>query len=265
MHMKVMTVTPALARDWLQRNAHNRNLSERTVGVYARDMIAGRWALTSEPIAFDPDGNLLNGQHRLSAVALANVSVPMSVVFDAPRDQFAVIDQGLRRSTGQVLAMEGVSYATHVAAAARMILRYERMPGNVWGGGGRLGVGAVGTNTEVLTFLRDHKLTIPDHIGEVRRLAGTTQAVWIALAYIVDTYSPNRDAWDDFNDGVATGANLSPGDSRLALRNYRPTVRWGSGQALLLAGLIAWNHFVAGRDVQMIRASRAQLPMPRVL
>ena len=44
----VQTVTPKMAIRWLEANQGNRNIRERVVTAYARDMLAGRWRLTGE-------------------------------------------------------------------------------------------------------------------------------------------------------------------------------------------------------------------------
>ncbi|NUN01320.1 MAG: hypothetical protein HUU41_09415 [Bryobacteraceae bacterium] len=61
-----MLITPELARQWLERNVRNRPISENTVIAYGLDMLEGRWQYDGAPIRFDTDGNLIDGQHRLS-------------------------------------------------------------------------------------------------------------------------------------------------------------------------------------------------------
>lgn len=83
MRASVIKVTPILAKAWLEQNKSNRSLRPQRVNQYARDMKAGKWNLTGQGITFAEDGSLLDGQHRLNAIVVANVSVYMLVVFDA--------------------------------------------------------------------------------------------------------------------------------------------------------------------------------------
>lgn len=99
-------VAPALATEWLQKNSINRNPNKATIKKYAADMEAGRWAITSDLIAFDPDGVLLNGQHRLMAVIKSGATVGMMVARGVPRESFAVTDRGRPRNYAFALGIQ---------------------------------------------------------------------------------------------------------------------------------------------------------------
>ncbi|MEI8064585.1 MAG: hypothetical protein WCH84_11045, partial [Verrucomicrobiota bacterium] len=74
-------VTPALAWQWLKNNYGNRTIKDDMVVAYARDMVNGVWAATHQGLAFDVDERLIDGQHRLKAVIMANRTVKMKVTF----------------------------------------------------------------------------------------------------------------------------------------------------------------------------------------
>jgi len=94
-----MTVTPDRAFEWLERaNNRNRAVSQAVVQRYARDMKAGNWRLSHQGIAFDVNGILLDGQHRLWAVVEANVPVEMFVWTNVPADTRQIIDGGRGRT-----------------------------------------------------------------------------------------------------------------------------------------------------------------------
>lgn len=78
--VEITDVDPELAERWLARNPNNRNLRRAVVDSYARDMSTGNWVLNGETIKLDVAGRLVDGQHRLSAVVAAEVTVPMIVV-----------------------------------------------------------------------------------------------------------------------------------------------------------------------------------------
>jgi hypothetical protein len=103
-----MTITPSQAVNWLEHaNNHNRSVSDRIVQQYARDMRAGRWRLSHQSIAFDPRGNLIDGQHRLWAVVEAAVPVEMHVWFNVDPASQMVIDMGRPRRLADNLRLGG--------------------------------------------------------------------------------------------------------------------------------------------------------------
>ena len=103
-----MVVTPEQALEWLERaNNNNRRLSDTYARRLARDMQAGRWVLTHEGIAFDPNGILIDGQHRLWAVALAAVPVLMHVWFGVTPESLMVINNGKPRNLADNLKLSG--------------------------------------------------------------------------------------------------------------------------------------------------------------
>jgi hypothetical protein len=102
MRTETIAVTPAMAEHWLERNHDNRPLRYHKVKEWARAIADGRWRLTHQGIAIDEAGNLLDGQHRLSAIVETGATVEMLVTFDAPRATFTQIDTTLPRSVRDV-------------------------------------------------------------------------------------------------------------------------------------------------------------------
>jgi hypothetical protein len=72
---EIQTVTPDMARTWLKNNTNNHPVSARRVQLIAK----GKWCVTHQGIAFGPNGELYDGQHRLLAIVMANVPVPVLV------------------------------------------------------------------------------------------------------------------------------------------------------------------------------------------
>lgn len=99
MKSEVKTITPDLALQYLDDNiAENRSIRQATVSKYARDMRHGRWRLTHQGIAFDENGKLIDGQHRLWAIVEANIPIDMLVTTGIPVGDVVVIDGGLSRN-----------------------------------------------------------------------------------------------------------------------------------------------------------------------
>lgn len=119
-------VTPPMAEKWLEGNTHNRKLYQSVVNRYAADMKAGKWRKTHQGIAFDEDGTLIDGQHRLFAIWESGVTVTLMVTWGLPLDSQMAIDDGLKRSVVDVMKIsgtaEGMNQMTslHAAVARRM-------------------------------------------------------------------------------------------------------------------------------------------------
>jgi len=112
-------ITPAMAEKLLEKNTVNRALTQTDVNTYARIMSSGLWLLSV--IWLDAKGNILDGQHRLSAVVQSGVKVKFLVVRNAPQGQQDVIDQQRRRSLKDVLGFRGEVNPQQLGAVARLI------------------------------------------------------------------------------------------------------------------------------------------------
>lgn len=125
MQCKVMTITPAMARDMLLLNTKNRRLNESHVKHLANEIKQRRWKLNGDAIRFS--GNqLLDGQHRLNAIIQANVPVDSVVIDGIEGDVFDTIDIGNTRSASDLLSIHGEKNTTLLAAALKIIAQHRR-------------------------------------------------------------------------------------------------------------------------------------------
>lgn len=119
--VEFIEVTPQQAKDWLANNKVNRPARNMKIEQYARDMIEGRWNFTPDPITFDEEGLLINGQHRLNAQVKAGKTMSWVVVREAPEGTQNTMDSGVARSAADTLHLAGEDNAQLMAAIARMI------------------------------------------------------------------------------------------------------------------------------------------------
>lgn len=106
--LSVIDVTPELAARWLaEANSNNRAIRNRHVDNLASEMMAGNWRHTHEGIAFDEDGVLLDGQHRLAAVCKYGKPVRMNVWSGISRAARMVVDSGAARSVADRVTLDG--------------------------------------------------------------------------------------------------------------------------------------------------------------
>lgn len=119
-----MDVTPELAKKWLDNNFRNRRISDDVVASYARDMVSGVWVPTHQGVAFNDRDELIDGQHRLHAIILANVTIRMMVTFGLAskiegREMTTMdaVDRGRTRSVADQLKIQhGLKNSPIIAA-----------------------------------------------------------------------------------------------------------------------------------------------------
>ena len=103
---KLEEITPDVAKAYLEHNKRNRKIKTKTVESYARDIMRGNFVTTHQGIAFNNEGELIDGQHRLLAIVAANKSVQMMVTRGLPNGTVSVLDRGVSRSIRDVIQME---------------------------------------------------------------------------------------------------------------------------------------------------------------
>lgn len=94
------------ARSYLAKNNANRTIQKARVDQYKRDMKQGNWQFTGESITFYANGELKDGQHRLTAIAETGIAQRFVVVRGIPIMNI-LADKGQPRSTGQIAEMAG--------------------------------------------------------------------------------------------------------------------------------------------------------------
>jgi hypothetical protein len=124
MHTQIMEIAPDQAMRWLDGNVHNRPLDHKYVDYLVQEIKAGRWKLMHQGIAFDSHGVLLDGQHRLWAIALSGVTVQMNVTFGAPADSLEYLDSGKLRTRSERMSLNnrvGLVRTAHLAVLRAMV------------------------------------------------------------------------------------------------------------------------------------------------
>lgn len=115
-------ITPEKAGEMLKHNTKNyRIINRRLVLEYAKAMREGAWEENGEPIVFDEDGVLKNGQHRLLAVIASGVSVRMLVVRGVDRN-ILVYDEGRKRTPTDHARAAGIAVNNRALTLARYMV-----------------------------------------------------------------------------------------------------------------------------------------------
>lgn len=121
-------ITPELAQEYLSRNKNNyRKVNNGRVAAYAQDIKAGNWQANGESIKFDKEGNLKDGQHRLSAIIMAGIPVRMMVLRDLDNDVI-IFDSGMNRTAQQIFEnlVGSKSASSSLLAGVRLIVNQSK-------------------------------------------------------------------------------------------------------------------------------------------
>lgn len=264
--VKIETITPGAAERWLNElNESNRPLSKPVVAKYAAQMAAGEWMLTHQGIAFAQDGRLLDGQHRLAAIVRYGGPVAMMVARGCDRSTFVAIDGGAGRTASDLISISGddVTGTVKLAAVTARLLRFT--PSGVWVTAGmRAPKHVVFAAYTRLRVRPDWPIIEHNATASGYREAGChSHALWAALR-VVAALGVGEAKAAEFFAGVSSGANLAPGDARLALRKrlldnrvaQRKMVEGAETEAIVRA----WNAYHDHRTLTRIQVDGSAMP-----
>lgn len=102
---------------------NQRPVFKSVVAKYTMDMKASNWHLTPEPIIFDENGDLSDGQHRLEAVRKSGMTVEFTVTRGWPVSVIDNIGGGKSRTVANKLHLHGQPNAFLFASAINCLVR----------------------------------------------------------------------------------------------------------------------------------------------
>lgn len=217
---EIVRLTPSDARRLLDVNTHNRPLTERDIFKWASEMEAGRWQLNGEALKISENNTILDGQHRLEALALQpeGTAIEFLIIRGLPSESQSTMDQGRKRSPSDQLNLAGIEADKSLAAAIRIYLMWVD---DLLFTDNRA-VSAAMTTTKIVQWSQGN----PDTVDLMRRgltfrrvkaRMGLVAAIYARIAQAEDV-----DAADMFFQRVQDGLDLSVGSPILALRaNHR--------------------------------------------
>lgn len=120
--VEVKLVTPELAMAMLSYlHEDQRRIRVQHTNSLRAHIKANRFEAV-DTIKLDADGNVIDGQHRLTAVAEGDIDVPMIIVSNVPDTTKQYLDQGAKRSEGDRLKMQyGLNPSTGVKTALKLL------------------------------------------------------------------------------------------------------------------------------------------------
>ena len=130
--VKVVEITPNLARTWMKFNTRNRNLKPEKIRQYTEDITNGQWVLNGEPIIFSwipaqEEWQLDDGQNRLQAIIQADISIISLVVFGPSFDEtMRTTGSGATRTTSEMLQISGENDPNVLSGALTLQWKLDR-------------------------------------------------------------------------------------------------------------------------------------------
>lgn len=191
--------------------------------------------LPDSPLLFDPEGLLLNGKHRLTAVAgLAGEieSVGFMVLRGVPRWMFPFFDNGRKRSLNDVLSIGGRMPKSQTGATVRLAMRYiEVMRGYRAPTGWQNWASVTDESVDVDAFLGQHE-DLGLHYNAASVVYKTT---WLNIAALMTWRWCQEMAWqteqnydliDKFWAGLHKGEMMKATAPPMVLREWSRDVHY---------------------------------------
>jgi hypothetical protein len=240
-------LTPDLAKKLLEANTGNRPVNKSLLAMLCAAIEGGRWKYNGESIIISNTGRLIDGQHRCMAVVATGIAVEVVIVNDVEDDVFATIDSGAKRTGSDILSIEGVKNATHVAAALAIVDRVKRRNATIErSAAGSAVLGLLAAYPKIV-----HSVAF---IGSQSVLC-VPSSMLAALHYIFAEV--DQAAADDFMSALRTGVVPLPADPMRLLMSR--LLQNASAKAKLskteLAALIVktWNYRLTKQPLKSLR------------
>lgn len=253
--IKIVMITSKMAAHWLEKyNGPNRRTSERQVLQFQADMENGRWHFEGAPIRISNTGKLLDGKHRLTALAntVPDLEFPFVVIRGLDDESQMYMDQCQSRTVSQQLSLRGVANSSVYGAAGKLYLDWTRK--RLF----RSTTRGCTSKPEVTEWVLENQALL-DKLSETDfQKVDAPASVVGAFALAVIQLSPARAF--RFLKKLSTGIGLQEGDPILALdrrlRNIRKSGVKVSQREYLAYFIKAWNAWVMGDRVQKIQLSQ---------
>ena len=253
---KIVWLTPEEARLMLKANTRNRPVSRLHVLKLLSDMQEGRWQYNGEAIKVSDTWVLLDGQHRLEALAMMpeGTSLPFLVVYGLAESTQETMDQGRVRSAGDQFNIDNLASASTgktIAAAVRVYIAWENK--ELFSERAR-----TITNPEIVAWARSHPAEIEvmnSVLNQGLRKLSTRPAV--SLASLTKFYTVDSEAAHVFHQGLVEGTGLEAGNPMLTLREKLFRVKSSkdkvSDREIIGMFVLSWNAFRERRSITKIQ------------
>ncbi|ABK43741.1 hypothetical protein Mmc1_1230 [Magnetococcus marinus MC-1] len=262
----VMNITPSLAHQWLERNIKNRSLKRRHIQELVSVLENGHWRLNGESICFSRHGELLDGQHRLHAIAKSGVAAAAIVVFGVDNEVMRTYDQGSKRTTADHLNINGEKNYVSLGATLRLLFMWKTHQFHKEGP-------KFTPDQETLENLLTQHPSVRDSVPIAKksgRFINVTNGAALHFLFRQTKIVMNGDrslAADHFFEKLASGENITKQDPvyrlREALLLNQTSKKLNSVQTRAMT-IKAWNLFSQNRRRGRIHWDPTEEPFPKI-
>jgi len=278
MKVRRTMVTPELARKLLALNPtglseeeeveyrRNRKITRSQVDKWKKVLAAGRWQLTHEGIALSNTLKLLDGQHRLTAIAESETGAEFIIFVGLDEATFKVIGQGKMRTSADALSTAGMGDTNKLSAAARLVYLYLSPDRESWR---RTPI----TNDEIVEMVQQYgdDLVVSakfatDLLKSFKLVHSATTAAHFLLRHKHGGKNPHVDR---FFEGLMKHRRLSDDmDPRVKLYDYitnsRERRKRIDNMDQLALIIMTWNLIADDRQVKALRWTPKTMSIPDI-
>ena len=245
-------VTPEIAQKFIESMGPNRRVVQKHVDYLAQAMKNGEWVESAgDPVRFNEQGELIDGQHRLWAIIETGMSFHFNIVRGLPIESMAVLDTGRSRSLRNFLEIAGEHNATILSATLYNLQQYWETGEIAKGWGGRLGT------RKAFLILQEHpgiRVSV-SKVYQVNHVLRGGQGRWATIHYILAQI--DYEDTEFFFEKLYSGDGLPLNSPILLLRNRLLDARYSSRRAMnqrdfSALAFKAWNLYRTGTTLQQL-------------
>jgi hypothetical protein len=263
---EIVIITPEMAKEWLDKSKFdNRNISRTNLNRIKKDIENGMWVFDGNPIRFNSEGDVIDGQHRLQAVIQTGKPIRSMVIVGIADRAKLTIDTGNTRKTSDILHFSGVKNSVPMSVAARLLVGYNE------------------TNGDMVLYLKSHSIRgisaqsindcIEDNPGLLDSVTFATSKLNAKkilgcgclgfLHYILSIEPRYGYLADEFFERFDSGVGLEDGSPIAAARNaISMGLNYKGGREYLVAKcaiiIKAWNLYTKDKQAKYIRYSKSE-------
>lgn len=242
-----LRITPEIAVRFLERTHINRSLWPGVVEWLVKQRKSGDWNdKNGDVIRFNTKGELIDGQHRLTMIAVSGMTTDCDVKFNVPDDAQATIDVGRKRSVSDQLQLMGEKHSTALSATIRWLFSMA------------LDDTSYRLNTQETVRFLERNPDVRKSVAYVHNTylpKGTISTLLAAVHYVGAACLDQPDTANRFVDVFRSGVPAYKNDPAHKLRENNLGLLMSKGATLTQRGhfdslVYAWNLFREGKEAK---------------
>ena len=263
---EVREITPQEASEILAtKNTKNRRANKNHVNALALNMKNGTWRFNADPIRFDANDTLIDGQHRLLAAEKSQKTILFKIVRGLDPECIKAIDIEMKsRNLTDLLFMDNISDANNVGAIVnryfalsngKSALSSPRANGS---GASTRDIATKATVDERYDFYYKYQQLFTEIINFSRslykrmRIMSVSDAGGLFAYLFIDKHHSYDEVHSFFNQLYISSDLKCVNDLRSKLINDLTATKKMSGSHRQNLIAKVWNYYIKGKDVKVL-------------